>query len=437
MTGSRLPALVTLLALGAVLLVVLTIWTPWHTLPQPPGGAVAVDPSRDFTAAEMAREAAFHRAVRPAGYASLLISLVVALALGFTPAGARLIEIVARPLGGGWGWQVLLGGLGVALVGRVVTLPLSAWSETVLRKYGLSTRNWAGWAADVARSFAVSTVLLLLVLLGLVALARAFPRTWWAPASIAGALLVLLVTFAYPLLVEPVFNRFTPLPDGPQRASLLALARADGLEVDDVLVADASRRTSALNAYVSGFGSTRRIVVYDTALERLPESELRLIVAHELGHAKERDVLRGATAGALGVAATVCLLFLLMSWAPLLRRAGVVAAGDPRSLALLLAVIALLGTQAGPLQLLVSRRVEARADVHALELTRDPAGYAAMQRRLAVANISDLDPNPVVYGLFASHPTSPERIALARSWARLRGAATPPDLAGAADATHD
>jgi STE24 endopeptidase len=161
----------------------------------------------------------------------------------------------------------------------------------------------------------------------------------------------------------------------------------------------------------------------------MPAPQLRLIVAHELAHAKSRDVLKGAVAGALGAAAVVGLLFLLMSWAPLLRRAGVSSAGDPRSLALLLALVALLGTLTGPLQLLVSRRVEARADVHALELTRDPAGVIRMQRQLAVSNIADLDPNPLVYGLFASHPTSPERIALARSWAKLRGVPVPPDLA--------
>jgi len=423
-TGSRWAALAALLALGVVLVVLLVGWTPWRALP---GGAVPADPSRDFTAAEMAREDAFHRAVRPPGYASLALSLVVALGLGLTSAGARLVEAAARPLGGGWVWQVLLGGLAVSLLGRLLTLPLAAWSETVLRRYGLSTRDWAGWAVDVSKSFAIGTGLLLVVLLGLFALVRGFPRTWWAPAAVFGALLVIVVAFAYPLVVEPVFNRFTPMPAGPTRTALLELARADDVPVDEVLVADASRRTSALNAYVSGIGSTRRIVVYDTAVERLPEAELRLIVAHELGHAKEHDVLRGTVAGALGVAATACLLFLVTSWAPLLRSAGVERIGDPRSLALLLALIAVLGTLTGPLQLLVSRRVEARADVHSLELTRDPAVFAAMERRLAVTNISDLDPNPVVYGLFASHPTAPERIALARSWARLH-AAPPPDL---------
>jgi len=170
---------------------------------------------------------------------------------------------------------------------------------------------------------------------------------------------------------------------------------------------------------VSGFGSTKRIVVYDTALRELRPEELRLIAAHELGHTKSQDVLHGAVIGALGIAAAACLLYLVLGWDPLLRRAGVERLADPRSLALVLAVIAVVTTLSRPVELLASRRAEARADVHALDITRDPQAFVAMQRRLAVTNLSDLDPHPLVYGLFASHPSPPERIALARTWANL------------------
>jgi len=418
-TGHRLGATVGLVVLGAVLLAALVAWTPWHTLSHPPGGPVAVDPARDFTAAQLAREDAFHRAVRPPGYAALAVSLAVALALGLTPWGARLVAWAARPLGGGWVWQVLLGGIAVSLVGWLATLPLSLWSEVVLRRYGLSSRGWAGFAADTGKSLALSLVLLLVILLGLYGLIRAAPRLWWAPAAALGAVLVLALVFVYPLTVEPVFNKFTPMPDGPLRTSLLQLARTDGVPVQDVLVADASRRTTTLNAYVSGFGSTKRIVVYDTALRELRPEELRLIAAHELGHTKSQDVLHGAVIGALGIAAAACLLYLVLGWEPLLRRAGVERLADPRSLALVLAVIAVVTTLSGPIELLASRRAEARADVHALDITGDPQAFVAMQRRLAVTNLSDLDPHPLVYGLFASHPSAPERIALARTWANL------------------
>jgi Zn-dependent protease with chaperone function len=425
---SRPVLLVTLGVLVVALLVALAVGTPWHPLPLR-GDGVPVDPARDFTAAEMAREDAFHAAVRPPAYLSLALSLVIALVLGLSPLGARLVDAVAAPLGGGWGWRVLLGGLALTLLGRLLVLPLDAWAEVVLRRYGLSTRSWGGWVADVSRSYAVMLVLTLIALFAFYGLLRWSPRWWWAFGALTGALLVVVASFAYPVVVEPVFNKFTSLPAGELRTSLTTMAARDGVPVRDVLVADASRRTTSLNAYVSGFGATRRIVVYDTLLDRASPDEVRLVVAHELGHAKRRDVLWGTLLGALGVAALVVFLALVLQSAGLLRRAGVLSAADPRSMALVLAVVAVVGFAFSPVQTLVSRRIEARADVHALDLTLDPETFAQMQRRLAVSNLSDLDPPPLVYLLFATHPTAPQRIALARNWALLHGAPPPPPLA--------
>lgn len=415
---SRLPAVVTLALLLLALGVALALVVPWTPLP---GADLAADPARDFTAAEIAREVAFHKQVRPPAYASLGVGLVVALALGLTPWGARLIGVVARPLGGGWVWQVLLGTVAIALVGRLVTLPFAVRTETVRRDYGLSTQTWLSWAADVGKALAVSSVLTGLVLLVVVGLARAAPHTWWAWAAGVTAALVVVVSFAYPVVVEPLFNRFTPLPAGELRTDLLELAERDGVPVVDVLVADASRRTTALNAYVSGFGGTRRIVVYDTLLEQADPAEVELVVAHELAHAKNRDVLTGTLLGALGAAAAVVALFLALSWAPLLARAGASGAGDPRVIPLVLALLAVGGLLVGPATNLVSRKIETRADVASLDLTRDPATFIETQQRLARTNLSDLDPNPLAFLLFATHPSTTQRLALAREWERRHG----------------
>ncbi len=234
----------------------------------------------------------------------------------------------------------------------------------------------------------------------------------------------MVASFVYPVVVEPLFNDFTPLPEGRLRSDPIAIASRDGVPVEDVLVADASRRTTALNAYVSGFGATRRIVVYDTLL-RAPAGEVELVVAHELGHAKNGDVLYGTLVGALGAAAGACLLFMVVSLPSVRRRAGVASAGDPRAVGLLLGLMSLATVLSGPAENVVSRQIETRADVHALDLTRDPATFAAMQKRLAVTNISDLSPDAFEYLMYASHPTSPQRLALARSWARLHGLPEP------------
>jgi STE24 endopeptidase len=411
---SRAPAAVVLVLLLVALAVALAVVVPWTPLP---GAELAPDAGRDFSPEEIAREVAYNSAVRPPALAALGLSLGVSAALGLTPLGARLVGA----LGGGWAWRVLAGTVVLTLLGRLVTLPLDARVEAVRRDAGLSTRDWASWAGDLGKGWLVATAITAVALLVLVGLARAAPRTWWAWGAAATAALVVVASFAYPLVVEPVFNRFTPLAAGPLRDDLLELAEREGVEVDDVLVADASRRTTALNAYVSGFGSTRRIVVHDTLLEQASDAEVRLVVAHELAHAKHRDVLTGTLLGALAAAAAVVALSLLLSWSPLLRRAGVEGPGDARAVALVLALAALAGFLAGPVGNLVSRRVEARADVASLDLTRDPRTFVEAQRRLALTNLSDLEPSPVLRLLFATHPSTTERIATAREWERLRG----------------
>jgi STE24 endopeptidase len=270
------------------------------------------------------------------------------------------------------------------------------------------------------KGYAVSAVLGALALLGFYAVARYVPRWWWAWGAAGAAALVILLSFVFPVLVEPIFNRFTPMEPGALRSNLIAMAARDGVPVRDVLVADASRRTRAVNAYVSGFGATRRIVVYDTLLERATPGEVESVVAHELGHAKDRDVITGTVLGALGTAAGVIAVYLLGSWAGLLRRAGIDSIAEPRSIALLLAVAALAGLIAAPAQSLVSRKVEARADSHALALTDDPETFEAMQARLSIVNLADPDPNRIEYLLFASHPSTVERMAAARAYARGR-----------------
>ena len=423
--SSRAALVGTTVVLAVVLAVAIALLTPWRPLPLHGLTATSADPARDFTAGQIAREEAYHAAVRVPGYTSYVLGLVIAAVLGFTPFGARLVSAVAAPLGGGWWARVLLGTLALTLVGRLLTLPWDAWAETVRRRYGLSTRTWGSWAVDVAKGYGVGLALTLAVLILVVGLARWRGLAWWVSGAVIGAVLVVVLSFAYPVLIEPVFNKFTPMQAGPLRTSLLQLADEDGVPVSDVLVADASRRTTALNAYVSGFGATRRIVVYDTLIDGAPPDQVRLIVAHELGHAKERDVVWGTALGAVAVAFLVCLLALLGRWSWLLDRAGVTSLGDARAVALVLALVAVLTFVGMPAQNLLSRRIETRADVHALNLTHDPSTMVAMQRRLSITNLSDSSPSWLVFGLFATHPTGPQRIALARDWARLHQVAVP------------
>ena len=393
-----------LLLLGFAALMIVA--TPWHPLPgHVPGGAVRPDATADFTAAQIAHETAFHDAIRPWGLTGLAVGLVVPALLGFTPIGARLVDRLRRRR---WAVQVVAATAGMTSVTTLVVLPIAAREHVILRRYGLSTQGWAGWWGDIGRGYAVGLVTTLVVLLAVMGLARRFPRRWWVGAAGVGAALVVGGSFAYPVVVEPVFNNFTSLPAGELRTEILAMAARDHQPLDDILVADASRRTTTENAYVSGFGASRRLVLDDTLLAKDTPREVLVIAAHELGHAKHDDVLTGTLEGALAVAAAVCALFLLL-------RDRVARA---RSVPLLLATYAVVGFAVSPLSNLISRHVEARADAHSLELTRDPETFVQAQRKLALSGLDDLQPSRLLYVLFFSHPSTPERIAMARDWER-------------------
>lgn len=399
-----------------VILAVVAFTTPWRVMP-PGTPTVAPDVARDFSAGEIARAAAFDAATSVPGYLSLGLTVLFAGLLVLTPFGAKVLGRLRGP----WWVRVVLGVVVLTAIVAAIRWPLGVWYEMVLRDYGLSTQDWAGWTGDRLKGLAVDVVLQSVMVLVVVALARKL-RRWWIPAAVGAFALTLLASFVYPVVFEPLFNDFRPMPQGALRVNLMTLAERAHVPVEDVLIADASRRTNALNAYVSGFGATRRIVVYDTLL-RAPQSEVELVVAHELGHAKYGDVLAGTLVGGLGAAFGVILLFLLLG--VVRRRTGIVSAADPRAVGVIMGFLSLATVLAGPVQNVVSRQVEARADLHALNLTKDPGTFLSMQKRLAITNISDLSLDAVEYALYASHPSAPERIAMAREWAALNGQPQP------------
>ena len=214
------------------------------------------------------------------------------------------------------------------------------------------------------------------------------------------------------MLVEPLFSDFTPMKPGPFKASVFRLADDEGVRIDDVLVSDASRRTTTLNAYVSGFGSTRRVVVYDTLLRDLSPNQARVVIAHELAHAKNNDVLVGTVLGAAGGVAGVALLALLLDSQWLQRCAGVSGPGDPAAVAVILALVAVGGFLVSPAQNTISRAIEARADRVSLQVTGEGTDFKEMQKELAVRSLSDPTPWVGSQFWFGSLPTALQRIGM-------------------------
>jgi STE24 endopeptidase len=285
-----------------------------------------------------------------------------------------------------------------------VRTPLALWSGLIReRRWGFSTQRLPSWVADRAKAISVNIVLTAVALLALVGFARAVPGWWVLPAATTFAFAALLLSFVAPVVLEPLFNRDAPRQAATLSAELRRLAERAGVPIRDVLVQDTSRRTRKANAYVSGLARTRRVVVSDTLLEQASPAEVRLVVAHELGHRRERHVLLGtlfAMAGA--VTATVVV------WALLGTRAG-----NPHQAPLVLLIGLGIALTSLPALTAISRRWERASDRYSLELTGDQAAYATVFRRLAQTNLTDLDPPRLLYLLLFTHPTPAERLAAA------------------------
>lgn len=389
---------------GTVFVLVAVALIPWS--PVPGGAPPPADPLDWFSPDHLAAAESFAAWTRVWSWSSLVVSLAVASWLGFGRLGARLVGRLPGP----WPLTVLLAVTALDLVGRLVTLPFALALHRHYADRGLSTQDVPAFLLDLAKGEGIAILTTSLVLLVLVGSARRWRRAWPAVAGGVLGALVLAGSFAYPVLVEPVFHRFASLPEGSLRTQILALADAEGVRVDDVLVADASRRTTTLNAYVSGFGSTRRVVVYDTLVDDLPEDQALSVVAHELAHARHDDVLVGSVLGVAGTVLAVGLLGLLVGGSG--RAGGRRSMADPRVVPLVLALVALGTLASAPVQSTLSRRVETRADVDALQVTGDGEAFRQMQRRLAERSFADPTPPRWSHWAFGSHPTVLQRLAL-------------------------
>jgi len=214
-----------------------------------------------------------------------------------------------------------------------------------------------------------------------------------------------------PVVLDPLFNKFTPLPAGETRSAVLDLARKAGVDVGEVYEMDASRRTTAANAYVTGLGRTKRVVLYDTLVEDFTPAETRMVVAHELGHVRYHDMRNGLLW--LAIVAPFGLWAAALLAERLAPRAAALRPGAVPAVALSIALVALAVTMVSNQ---LSRDVERRADAFSLALTGDPRTLIEFQRRITVKNVSDPDPPAAARFLLGTHPTTLERLGMAEAF---------------------
>jgi STE24 endopeptidase len=370
----------------------------------------SLDPREYFSAAELARAHEYRRVSRVLLLGSLAAQLVVLAVLVWK---ARPLADALGGIGRGRTRTGVLVAAAAVLALWLATLPFAAVSLWWRRRYGLSTQSAAGWLRDQAVAVGVECLLVAAAAAVTLGLAAWLGRSWWLAAAPLFVLAGVLYFVAQPLVIQPLFNRFEPLDDPRLTADIKELGAKEGVAVDKVLVADASRRTTTANAYVSGLGPTKRVVFYDTILDgRFSQPELESVAAHELGHVAKSHIWKG-----LGWFALIAIPGVFLVWWFTERRGGL---PDPGLVPLAIAVALVYSLLVMPFGNVVSRRYEAEADWMALTATNDPESFIGLEKTLTVTALGDPDPPAWSNLLYGTHPSPMRRIGMAVAFRSLK-----------------
>jgi len=371
-------------------------------------------PTESYFSAQEIDRARDYRRPQLAIYGGVLVVELGLLALLIARPPARLRGPFRRPVLAG-----AAAGAALSVAVSVAILPLQVVSRERAKDVGLVTQTWGGYARDKSISWGIGAVIAGLGAATAVGLIRRYPRGWWAPSSAIVVAFGVASIYAGPVVLDPVFNTFTALPAGQTRDDVLELAKRAGVDIGEVYSVDASRRSTAANAYVAGLGATKRVVLYDTLLENFERDEVRLVVAHELAHQHYDDVPNGL------LYLAIVAPFGLFAVAQVTRRLAPDGGHEPGPAVLpaLALSLVVMTTTITTISNQLSRRVEARADSYSLMLTGEPKPFIGFEKRIALRNLSDPEPPGWQTVLLATHPPTMQRIGIGVAYER--GARSP------------
>jgi STE24 endopeptidase len=299
----------------------------------------------------------------------------------------------------------------LAVASSVVSLPFGLWRTFVLEgRFGFNRTSLRTWLGDRAKSLVLQIVIGIPVLYAVYGFMRFTGRLWWVWLFGFLSGFQLLMLWLYPAVIAPLFNRFAPLPDGPLRERLVALAEDAGFRNRGLYVMDASRRSGHSNAYFTGIFRPR-IVLFDTLVERMSVDEAASVLAHEIGHYKAHHVHRRLAVGLASSLAALIVLSWLVAWPPLYHAFGFAQPALHGAVALLALGGGAFVFWLQPLASVLSRRHEYEADRFAVRIARAPHALKTALLRLAGENLSNLHPHPWYSAWHYSHPVLAERLA--------------------------
>lgn len=301
----------------------------------------------------------------------------------------------------------------LSLTAYIATFPLSYISYTLSKTYNISTQSFAAWMKDELIDFWVNFGFLYVFVVVVYWLMNKSKKRWWLYVWLMSVPFTLFITFIQPVVIDPLYNDFTPLQNKELEAKILNLAKKSDIPAEHVFEVNMSDKTNALNAYVTGIGSNSRIVLWDTTLNKLQDKEILFVMAHEMAHYVEKHIY-------IGIGISLCISFIglyiiyklmhmiVAKWGNAFKIADV---KDIRSLPLMLALISFLFFISSPLTNVISRYEEERADQYAIEMTESPDAGITTFQKLAKSGLSEINP-PLLVKIFRyNHPTMLERIA--------------------------
>ena len=377
----------------------------WAGCPALLAAAERQSPPTDwFTRAQIDRAAAFNTQGLTLTLALLAVKAVV-LVLAWRRR-EYIGRLVSRLVGQRWYAQVAAWAMALAFAMAALNVAAGLLRHRWDLQAGMSHQPYLSWLGDIAKVRARGIALSTIIPVGIYAAMGLLGRRWWWTGAFA---LVMLIRVAPPLLMAGrtanLRYDLTPLQDGPPRAHIESLIARSGHDVEKIEMAGTSRISTAANAWIGVFGAERRLVITDTMIERYTAEEIGVVVAHELGHVGQHIHLRHVALGACRTLMGLVFAHILLVRASRRERFGLPHTVPLYFLAMLASVIAF-----GPVSKQFSRHAEAAANRYALELTQDPDAFIAVQRRVAVENLSYIDPPPLVRALFIGHPTPIEAI---------------------------
>ncbi|RQW77655.1 MAG: M48 family peptidase [Geobacter sp.] len=301
--------------------------------------------------------------------------------------------------------------LGLSLAEMILDLPFSLYTTFgIENRYGFNTTTARLWLADLAKSTVIGLILLVMLSAGALAIVQVSPRWWWLWVWCLFAVVTLFLMYISPTLIEPLFNKYEPLKDEGLEREIRNLMAKCGLSVSKVLQVDASRRSRHSNAYFTGIGRVKRIVLYDTLLEQMNDPEILAVLAHEVGHWKKGHIWKRLFFMEALALVMLYAAFRLIGWGGLPGLLGLTQASFAVQAVIVAFLWSLLSFPFTPLNSWLSRKHEWQADDFACDLTGTPGALADALVKLSSGNLSNLHPHPLYARFYYSHPPVVERV---------------------------